>query len=292
MREFTLPRTPGWATVALWLLASVSACTYDFDKFAASTGVGARSTDGSAEAGSSQTDAARETGATADATGRDAAGGGDAGEGEGEAAAGGAGNADSGTPEAGGLNAGDGGGTTFTVDAEPPDGDTTLRDGGHDAPEARADAGASDGSDDCSAPVDGSAQDGGDSGAQDGSSFHCAAVSGVLYQGHCYYFRAAAASWDASSTACAPGHLATFSSAEELTAARAVQQVPDCWIGFRRTAPGMTTGFRWVTAESTTYTNWMSSEPNGSGDCVRVSTVGTWADLSCSQNLSALCEHD
>jgi hypothetical protein len=47
--------------------------------------------------------------------------------------------------------------------------------------------------------------------------FDCAAVSGIVYQGHCYYARSVAVDWNtASTTTCeAPAHLVTVTTAGE-----------------------------------------------------------------------------
>ncbi len=70
----------------------------------------------------------------------------------------------------------------------------------------------------------------------------------------------------------------------------------DRWIGLSRKAtdPSAKASFKWSTGEAATFDNWNTGEPNGSGACARMIVAvvggGRWADRSCDQVMSAICE--
>jgi len=68
------------------------------------------------------------------------------------------------------------------------------------------------------------------------------------------------------------------------------------WIGLSRptTAPPTTpSSFAWVTGEALGYQNWAATEPNGSGECVRMrNTTNDWADQTCTTDYAAICERE
>ena len=59
----------------------------------------------------------------------------------------------------------------------------------------------------------------------------------------------------------------------------------DFWIGLKK----IDGSWSWLSGETFSYTNWGSSEPDGSGDCVRYSS-DVWKDRECSRSMNYLCE--
>jgi hypothetical protein len=131
--------------------------------------------------------------------------------------------------------------------------------------------------------------------------FDCAAVSGIVYQSHCYYARSVAVDWNtASTTTCeAPAHLVTVTTAGEQAVVTALLPNQDRWIGLRRplNSPKAESSFYWVTNELLSYRNWdlysdADKEPNYTGECVRMRFTSMWADVACTEALAVICEHD
>jgi hypothetical protein len=143
-------------------------------------------------------------------------------------------------------------------------------------------------------PVDARA----DSGIDGGSSFDCAAVSGRLYQGHCYFARTTAVTWDVGAErACpAPAHLVTITTSGEQEFVGGFIAGESRWIGLRRpsNAPKNPSAFAWITGEANTFAHWNSSngEPNYDGACVRLGTTNLWSDYPCNTALPVICERD
>lgn len=174
-------------------------------------------------------------------------------------------------------------------------------DGGKDAAVADADRG--DGSLDASrggdAATDRRADTNADRRAEAG--FDCAAVSGTVFQGHCYYPSPTLTSWDvANTTACtAPAHLAVITTAGEQNVVAAILPTEERWIGLRKDTgpPNLETRFYWVTKEPVSVKYWDSydmgaPEPNFTGDCVRMRPTSNWGDTGCSETYAAVCEYE
>jgi hypothetical protein len=157
---------------------------------------------------------------------------------------------------------------------------------------------APDAAPDVTRPIDATA-DQNDASADAG--FDCAAVSGTVYQGHCYYAKSVAVDWStANTTTCeAPAHLVTITSAGEQAVVQSLLPTQDRWIGMRRPAnsPQAESSFYWVTNEPLSYRNWdiysdADKEPNYTGECVRIRFTNMWADIACTEALAVICEHD
>ena len=266
----------GGTTGAAWLgalvaCAAFSACTMDFDGLVAKTGSGG--TAGTGGIGG-------QSGASGAAGSNDDGGGGAAGTG---GAAGNAGS--SGT----GGTAVDGGKGGTAVDAgnsdvagDGPRGDSAVdgNRGGDAATDRRSDAIPDVRSD---------------------TAFDCAAVSGTVYQGHCYYLSPTPTTWDvAHMTSCAPpSHLAVITTADEQSVVAAIFAQNDRWIGLRKDPgpPNQESRFYWVTKEAVAFKIWDSydsglPEPNFTGDCVRMRPTAAWGDTPCTEMYAAVCEYE
>lgn len=137
---------------------------------------------------------------------------------------------------------------------------------------------------------------GGTAVAGGGTSFDCDAVRGTVFQGHCYFANSTPAAYDASG-ACAPAHLVTITSSSEESAVELLLAGRDHWIGLKNSSTIHTeASFQWVTSEafnpSTSFRHWAASEPDFSGDCVRMRADGYWADYPCTSELNSICEHE
>lgn len=115
------------------------------------------------------------------------------------------------------------------------------------------------------------------------------------FGGHCYLATTGSRSWVAQRDACAGAgaHLVTINSAEEMVFVQSLGS-GERWIGMYRpeSSPYAATSYRWVTPETSTYRNWGMSEPNFSGQCVRMLADGKWADQRCDWNFIAICERE
>jgi hypothetical protein len=62
----------------------------------------------------------------------------------------------------------------------------------------------------------------------------------------------------------------------------------DYWIGLTKA----TGNWMWSDGNTLLYTSWDSSisEPNGSGDCGRISNNDLWRDMSCASKYNFICE--
>ena len=266
-------RTPGKYGAALLatFIASIAAgaCTYDFDTLVSQTGAGA--TGGAGPGGSSGSGGSGGAGGTIDGGVVDGTGsGGSAGSG-----AGGSGGASgSGGTSGKGGTAGTGGTGT--------------------------DAGKGGTSSD--AAVDRATSDVRDATVET-APFDCAAVGGMVFQGHCYYPNPAETTWDvAKNTGCAaPSHLAVIRSQAEQNVVASMLAGKQRWIGLRKRAnsPNQESSFEWVTMETLgTYKPWETydagtNEPNYTGDCVRIQPgTNNWADAPCTETKPAICERE
>jgi hypothetical protein len=145
---------------------------------------------------------------------------------------------------------------------------------------------------DAGTPTDGSGGGGTDAVADGG----CVEARSMVFQGHCYFPTTARTNWTAASMACqaAGAHLVTITSAEEQAAVAPIVGTQDRWIGLSRPQNSLpfAGSFVWVTAEPVMYTHWAQGEPNFSGECARIQQAGTWADNSCANTTTAICERD
>jgi hypothetical protein len=255
---------------ALFACAAFGACTYDFDTLVAPTSSGGTAGSGSAGLGGQ--------GGASGTAGSDDGGM----EGGSSAGAGGA---------AGNAGAGGSGGTA--VDAGR---DGAAVDGAKgDAAGMRGDAGADTGNG--GATSDTAA----DQRSDTITGFDCAAVSGTVYQGHCYYPSPTPISWDvAKTTACAaPAHLAVITTAGEQGVVAAILPGQERWIGLRKDPgpPNQEARFYWVTKEPVSFKMWDAydtgpPEPNFTGDCVRMRPTNNWGDTVCTETYGAVCEYE
>lgn len=135
----------------------------------------------------------------------------------------------------------------------------------------------------------------------DSAPFDCTAVSGMVFQGHCYYASTVTGNWDSANTngCAAPSHLVTITSMGEQNTVAAILNGQERWIGMRRAAgsPDMESSFRWITNEGLNFRSWEvyeagAPEPNFTGDCVRLRTTGNWADAPCNESRAAICERE
>ena len=257
---------------ALFACAALSACTLDFDKLVAKTGSGGTAGLGG-QGGASGAAGSDDDGGETDSGGSGGAGGsgGDAG----DAGASGTGGAAGGGGTGGGaVDAG----KDIAVDAGLGDGG---KGGNADAAtDRRADT-----------PAD----------LRSDTNFDCDAVSGTVFQGHCYYPSATMTSWDvANTTSCAaPSHLAVITTAAEQSVVAGILGGKQRWIGLRKDPgpPNQEARFYWVTKEAVTFKIWDSydtgpPEPNFTGDCVRLQPSDNWGDTDCAAMHAAVCEYE
>jgi hypothetical protein len=256
--------------------AAFAGCTYNFDTLVAPTGSG----------GTAGTSGAAGLGGQGGASGAlgsldgSMEGGGSAGE--------------AGSGAAGNAGAGGTGGTAVDADLDGP-----AFDGGRgdvDRGDGAADAGTGG---DASAATDRRPDAIPDVRSETG--FDCAAVSGTVYQGHCYYPSSTPTSWDvAHTTACvAPAHLAVITTAGEQGVVAAILPGQERWIGLRKDPgpPNQESRFYWVTKEPVSFKMWDSydtgpPEPNFTGDCVRMRPSKNWGDTPCTEAYGAVCEYE
>jgi hypothetical protein len=200
----------------------------------------------------------------------------------------------------GGATGGAGGATGGSGGATAGSGGTTAGSGGGGAAGTAGSAGTSiaDASD-VTRPPDASPDRSAD--VTTDAAFDCSAVSGTVFQGHCYYTRSVAVDWNtANTTTCeAPAHLVTINSAAEQSLVAGLLSTQDRWIGLRRptNSPKAESSFYWVTNEPLSYRSWdvysdADKEPNYTGECVRMRFTGMWADVACTEALAVVCERE
>jgi hypothetical protein len=131
--------------------------------------------------------------------------------------------------------------------------------------------------------------------------FDCAALSGTVFQGHCYYLSPALTNWEtANMTGCgSPSHLAVITTAAEQGVVAAILPGNERWIGLRKNPgpPNNENAFHWVTGEGLSVRYWDSyeagaPEPNYTGDCVRMRPSNNWGDTPCTDLYAAVCERE
>ena len=247
---------------ALFACAAFSACTLDFDRLVAKTGGGGTTGSGGSAGLGGQ-------GGSSGAAGSDDDGGAED--------SGGAGG-DSGASGTGGSGAGN----DAAVDTGRGDSPVDAGKGGNadSATDRRPDT-----------PAD----------VRSEAGFDCAAVNGMVVQGHCYYPSPTKTSWDvAHMTSCAaPSHLAVITTAAEQGVVAAILPDEQRWIGLRKDPgpPNQEARFYWVTKEAVTFKIWDSydsglPEPNFTGDCVRLQPSDKWGDTDCAAMHAAVCEYE
>jgi hypothetical protein len=110
--------------------------------------------------------------------------------------------------------------------------------------------------------------------------------------GTCYFRFGSTMTWHQSQDRCtnAGAHLVTITTQAESDVIATLLGGTDIWIGL---SDEMNEGtFTWVTGELLMYTNWDSTEPNGSGDCVVIRQGGGrwWLDRLCTEGNASICE--
>jgi hypothetical protein len=131
----------------------------------------------------------------------------------------------------------------------------------------------------------------------------CAADEFEL-DGHCYFLLTTAQTNSAAKTACtsrgAGWNLASLESAAENSFVSSLVGATEHWLS----GSDVTTEGTFVWANGTTfwtgglsgaapagvYANFVSGEPNDSGDCLRIVSGGQWRDVSCTATYRAVCE--
>jgi hypothetical protein len=124
------------------------------------------------------------------------------------------------------------------------------------------------------------------------------------FAGHCYVATASAQTFSAASTTCAARGagwaVVAIESATENSFVSSLTGASEYWLsGTDATTEGT---FVWSTgatfwtgglsgaAPAGVYANFVSGEPNDSGDCLRIVSGGQWRDVSCSSSFRAICE--
>jgi hypothetical protein len=137
-------------------------------------------------------------------------------------------------------------------------------------------------------------RDGYDSVGGTGAIAQCGDVSADLVfhlgeNGHCYAWYDNPMTWAGAEENCAVtgAHLVTIADARQAEAIRALVPEQPFHIG-------LVDGWRWITNEPVTYSNWAPGEPSSEGGSSRASqnANGTWFRVSASgTTLASLCEH-
>ena len=124
------------------------------------------------------------------------------------------------------------------------------------------------------------------------------------FGGHCYIATSSAQTFSAATTTCvARGtgwHVVAIESAAESSFMSSLTGATEYWLsGTDATTEG---SFVWAggatfwtgglsgAAPAGVYANFVSGEPNDSGDCVRIVSGGQWRDVSCTSTFRAICE--
>jgi len=138
------------------------------------------------------------------------------------------------------------------------------------------------------------------SSASSAAQILCGGTSGAdqTYRanGHCYLlFKNSDKTWANAKTACAAysgSYLASLTSASETNTMTGLTLLDtETWIGLNdQTLEGT---YVWDHGETYSYTNWVSGEPNDSGDCTFLGAASTyrWSDNSCAVAKDYLCEY-
>ncbi len=126
----------------------------------------------------------------------------------------------------------------------------------------------------------------------------------TAFNGHCYFATTSAQAFSSASSACtARGtgwRVASIESSAENSFVSGLIGSTEHWLsGVDSTTEG---SFVWATgttfwtggptgaAAGGSYVNWVSGEPNDSGDCMRMISGGQWRDIGCTSAYRALCE--
>jgi hypothetical protein len=110
----------------------------------------------------------------------------------------------------------------------------------------------------------------------------------VKYGSSCYYLNTSNKTWSSARTACrdrgAGWDLVTISSSGENSFVEG-ELVGSTWTGIYKNSGS----WKWSNGASNSYDNWGWGEPD-SEQCARMSTSGTWSDVSCSSTYDSFCE--
>jgi hypothetical protein len=131
----------------------------------------------------------------------------------------------------------------------------------------------------------------------------CAAGESEL-SGHCYFLGTSAQTFSAATTTCtsrgAGWNLVSIESAAENSFVSSLIGSTEHWVSGRDITTEGT--FVWATgttfwtgglsgsAPAGAYANFVSGEPNDTGDCLRMVSGGQWRDVSCTSSYRAVCE--
>jgi hypothetical protein len=124
------------------------------------------------------------------------------------------------------------------------------------------------------------------------------------HSGHCYFLTTSTQSFSAAQTTCTSRgtgwKLASIESATENSFVSTLVGATEHWLSGTDTvtegafvwATGATfwTGGLSGSAPAGAYANFVSGEPNDSGDCIRMVSGGQWRDVSCTSSYRAVCE--
>ena len=130
------------------------------------------------------------------------------------------------------------------------------------------------------------------------------AVGETELAGHCYFLTPSAQTFSLAQASCtargAGWNLASIESAAENSSVSSLVAGTEFWLSGSDSATEGT--FVWASgatfwagglsgaAPAGAYANFVSGEPNGSGDCVRIVSGGQWRDVSCTASYRAVCE--
>ncbi len=125
----------------------------------------------------------------------------------------------------------------------------------------------------------------------------CTESGAILFGGHCYFLNIGTQSFFTAMNGCAAvgAHLVTITSTAEQSAVSPLGAGTERWIGLRRQngSPPQDSSYTWITGEPRAgFATWAAGEPNGSGSCGAMLPASNWADESCSQAFSSICERE
>lgn len=109
-----------------------------------------------------------------------------------------------------------------------------------------------------------------------------------IYNGHSYYKSAVSSNWTTARDNCfnRQSYLMTIDCMEE----NSIIPADRMWIGMHDT--GTEGELHWLSGEALTFTNWDTSEPNGSTeDGIEVYANGTWNDRSTAESIPYMIEY-
>ncbi|CAD5119120.1 DgyrCDS7763 [Dimorphilus gyrociliatus] len=110
----------------------------------------------------------------------------------------------------------------------------------------------------------------------------------IPYEGHCYYFGNQKKTQTRASSTCQAydANLADiYSEAEMNFVVKHLKTSEDYWIGLQKKSGK----YFWMNGKEAQYKAWKSSEPDGSGPCVRIGDK-KWKDMYCSKSYRFVCK--